>query len=147
MWQAHKAPIVTEYRIGTYIYNDRSLVTRETCTWNDCALTVLATVVSKPTEERVIIDAGSKVLTSDLIGLEHYGCVKENTNIVVSALSEEHGTLATLDGEPMQLNIGDRIQIIPNHCCVVSNMVDGITLFQHDKSTQIISIAARGCIT
>ena len=61
MWNATTAGIITEYRIGTYIYNDRSLAQRATCTWGECARHVPATVASIPTPDRAIIDAGSKV--------------------------------------------------------------------------------------
>ena len=69
MWEVEKIPVGTEYRIGTYIYNDRSLMERKVCSEQDCALTVLSSVVSTPTPERAVIDAGSKVLTTDLFGL------------------------------------------------------------------------------
>ena len=93
MWHAQDVPIATEYRIGTYIYNDRSLQARGVCTWKDCALSVLATVVSVPEDNRAVIDAGSKVLTSDLLGLEGHGYVVGRPDIVVQGLSEEHGVL------------------------------------------------------
>lgn len=73
MMTAGDAPVATEYRPGTYVYNDRSLVARGVCDWGNCALTVLATVVSVPSANRAIIDAGSKALTSDLLGLTGYG--------------------------------------------------------------------------
>jgi len=75
MWNIQEPNVFTEYRAGTYIYNDRSLIARGTCKEEDCAGTVLATVVSRPTRSRVIIDAGSKTLTSDLLGLDGYGYV------------------------------------------------------------------------
>jgi len=75
MMEAASAPVTTEYRPGTYVYNDRSLVMRGACGFEDCALTVLATVVSVPAANRAIIDAGSKTLTSDLFGLTGYGHV------------------------------------------------------------------------
>src|SRR5215216_1115075 len=56
-------PMLTEYRAGTYIYNDVMQVTAGAATWDDCALTVRATVVSHPTEDRAVLDAGSKVMT------------------------------------------------------------------------------------
>lgn len=146
MWRAHEAPIVTEYRVGTYIYNDRSLVMRETCKWDDCALTVLAAVVSTPTESRAIIDAGSKTLTSDLIGLEHHGIVSGHADLVVTALSEEHGIINSVTGKATGLSVGQRLQIIPNHCCVVSNMVDTVVLHKSGKPIKVEEVAARGCI-
>lgn len=78
MWSEEGLAPVTEYRVGTYIYNDRALVNYGTAMVDQCAMTVLATVVSRPTADRAIIDAGSKALTSDLIGLEGYGMVIEH---------------------------------------------------------------------
>lgn len=147
MWHAHEVPVVTEYRVGTYIYNDRSLVMRKTCNWQDCALTVLSTVISTPTDSRAIIDAGSKILTSDLIGLEHYGVVSDHPDLVVTALSEEHGIVSSISGSATKLSVGQQIRIIPNHCCVVSNMVDTILLHDGAKSLEKTRVAARGCVT
>jgi len=124
MWTAHEVPIVTEYRAGTYIYNDRSLVARGVCGWADCALAVHATVVSVPAENRAIVDAGSKTLTSDLLGLKGYGQVLGHDDIAVDQLSEEHGRLVS-EG-PIGLKVGDKVNIVPNHACVVSNMVDAV---------------------
>lgn len=145
MWSAHVAPAVTEYRVGTYIYNDRSLVEAGVCDWKDCALSVLATVVSTPTPERAIIDAGSKILTSDLLGLRGHGHVLDRADLSVRALSEEHGTVASADGAT-RLNVGDRVRIIPNHCCVVSNMVDRVTLHRGMAIEGERRVAARGCV-
>ena len=75
MWEVEKIPLGTEYRIGTYIYNDRSLIERGTCLKSDCGLTILATVISTPEPHRAVIDAGSKVLTSDLFGLKGHGYI------------------------------------------------------------------------
>jgi D-serine deaminase-like pyridoxal phosphate-dependent protein len=148
MWTAHQVPITTEYRIGTYIYNDRSLVANGVCTWDDCALTVLATVVSVPADNRAIIDAGSKALTSDLLGLEGYGYVLGHPDLMVKSLSEEHGTIVTAGETPIGLAVGDKIQIIPNHCCVVSNLMDTVTIYQSDENAAVEEdrVVARGCV-
>ena len=145
MWRAHEAPIVTEYRIGTYIYNDRSLVERGVCTWNDCALSVLVTVISTPDKNRAVIDAGSKMLTTDLFGLQGFGHVLGRPDLSIYGLSEEHGLLSS-ETETVNLNVGDRLQIIPNHCCVVSNMVDTVILHQNGENLQECPVAARGCV-
>lgn len=144
MMQAADAPVTTEYRPGTYIYNDRSLVARGACGWSDCALTVLATVVSVPAENRAIIDAGSKTLTSDLLGLSGYGHVLGRDDIVIDQLSEEHGRLVSTG--PINLKVGDRVQIVPNHACVVTNMVDWVTLVDGAKDGAV-SVRARGRLT
>ena len=145
MWRAHEAPIVTEYRIGTYIYNDRSLVNRGVCTWEDCALSVLVTVISTPDINRAVVDAGSKVLTTDPFGLKGFGHVLGRPDLNIHALSEEHGVLSS-DNEVIGLNVGDRLQIIPNHCCVVSNMVDSVIVHRSGEDLQEVKVAARGCV-
>ncbi|MFN3133421.1 D-TA family PLP-dependent enzyme [Roseibium sp.] len=141
MWQAEEVPVATEYRIGTYVYNDRSLVSRGVCDWGDCALTVLATVVSVPAADRAVIDAGTKVLTSDLLGLNGHGHVLGRPDITVDALSEEHGVLRA---ETIGLEVGDRIRIVPNHACVVSNMVDEVQLIRGEQGLGPLPVSARG---
>ncbi len=142
MWRAHHMPLATEYRIGTYIYNDRSLVTRGTCDWDDCALTVLATVVSAPSKTRAVIDAGSKVLTSDLLGLDGFGHVLGHPDLKIDQLSEEHGRITS--DQPTGLRVGDQLRIVPNHACVVSNMLDHVTLMRGDEIIGTEPVAARG---
>lgn len=142
MWRAHEAPVVSEYRTGTYVYNDRSLVERGVCGWADCALTVLATVVSVPEAGRAIIDAGTKVLTSDLLGLAGHGHVLGRPDIRIDQLSEEHGRLVS--DAPIGLAVGDRVRIVPNHCCVVSNMMDAVVGVRGDRVEGPLAIAARG---
>ena len=145
MAKAGDAPVTTEYRAGTYVYNDRSLVARGACDWDDCALTVLATVVSVPAANRAIIDAGSKALTSDLLGLQGYGHVLGRDDIRIDQLSEEHGRLVS-DG-PIGLKVGDRLRIVPNHACVVTNMVDQVYLAAGDAIAGAAPVVARGRIT
>lgn len=141
MWQAQDVPIATEYRIGTYVYNDRSLQDRGVCTWDDCALSVLVTVVSVPSNGRAVVDAGTKVLTSDLLGLDGHGYVLGRPDIKVAGLSEEHGVLTA---EAINLKVGDRLRIIPNHVCVVSNMLDEVQLIRGDQVLGPHAVAARG---
>lgn len=144
MWHAHQNPHVTDYRIGTYIYNDRSLVERGVCEWSDCALTVLATVVSTPTSHRAIIDAGSKVLTSDLLGLDGYGHVLGRPELKIDQLSEEHGRI--ISDIPHGLSVGERVRIVPNHCCVVSNMLEKISLVRGETFLNEERVTARGLV-
>lgn len=142
MMQAGVAPVATEYRPGTYAYNDRSLVARGACDWEDCALTVLATVVSVPSANRAIIDAGSKALTSDLLGLTGYGHVLGRPDIAIDQLSEEHGRL--ISAGPIRLAVGDKLRIVPNHACVVSNLFDAVHVLEAGKSVAIWPVVARG---
>lgn len=143
IWHMHEAGPATEYRPGTYIYMDRSQVAAGAATYEDCALTVLATVVSRPTENRVIIDAGSKALTSDLLGLEGYGYVVGYPAARVASLSEEHGTL-DFSGSPNKPAIGDTLRIIPNHCCPVTNLFDRVHLIRDGQLEETAPVAARG---
>jgi D-serine deaminase-like pyridoxal phosphate-dependent protein len=143
LWRAHQATAATEYRPGTYIYLDRYQVAKGVGTAEDCALTVLTTVVSRPTASRAIVDAGSKALSSDLLGMTGHGVVVEARAITVSGLSEEHGTLDTA-GDPGALSVGDRVRILPNHACVVSNLFDVVHLVSGDRVVDVVPVAARG---
>ncbi len=144
IWHMDEAArVATEYRPGTYIYMDRSQVAAGAATFDNCALTVLATVVSRPTENRAIIDAGSKALTSDLLGLEGYGYIVEYPDAKVTGLSEEHGTL-DVSACATKPDIGDTIRIIPNHCCPVTNLFDKVNLIRNGELVETVPVAARG---
>ena len=86
-------PMVTEHRAGTYVYNDVMMVHSGVATWDDCAMHVRATVVSVPTPDRAIVDAGSKVLTREQYYVKDFGRVVEYPDAVVANLSEEHGMI------------------------------------------------------
>jgi D-serine deaminase-like pyridoxal phosphate-dependent protein len=139
----------TEYRPGNYVYYDRTQVALGAATMEDCALTVLATVVSKPAPERVIFDSGSKTLTNDgargFTPAPGYGVVVGHDNLLIERLSEEHATVKVLNGSTT-LEPGDRVSIIPNHSCVVSNLVDQAWLVD-GAAAEALPIAARGRIT
>jgi len=142
MWKAHEVPLATEYRVGTYIYNDKSLIVSGACRIEDCALTILSTVISTPTPNRAVIDAGSKVLTSDLMGLKGHGLIVGYPDLTISQLSEEHGCITS--STPTSLRVGQRIQVIPNHACVVSNMVDHVVFIEDDQVLTQQQVVARG---
>ena len=139
----------TEYRPGNYVYFDRTQVALGAATIDDCALTVLATVVSKPAPHRVILDSGSKTLTNDaargFTDTPGFGTVIGHDNLLIERLSEEHATVKVLD-RSTTLEPGDRVRIIPNHSCVVSNLVDQAWLVDGD-AVEPMPIAARGRIT
>ncbi|MEP7241365.1 MAG: D-TA family PLP-dependent enzyme [Devosia sp.] len=134
---------VTERRPGTYIYFDRSQVEGGVASFADCALTVLATVVSRPTPTRIVIDAGSKALSSDLLGLTGYGVLMGQEAVAVAALSEEHGVIE-LPAPSASPAVGDLLRIIPNHACVVSNLYDSVHLLGPDGGVETVPVAARG---
>lgn len=146
LFSAHKVTSATEHRAGTYVYNDRAMARSGHCSLDDCAMHILATVVSRPTADRAILDAGSKALTSDLLGFSDYGMIIEYPDAVISGLSEEHGTvdLSKVDGRRPE--IGEKVRIIPNHTCVVSNLFDFMTFHRDGIVTRVEEVAARGLV-
>ena len=142
MWKVQDIPVATEYRIGTYIFNDRSLVEKEICSEDQVALTVLATVVSTPTKNRAIIDAGSKVLTTDLFEMKGHGRIVNFPDLRIVQLTEEHGTIVS--DQSTNLEIGQKIQIIPNHACVVTNMLDEVTVITEERNLENMQVIGRG---
>jgi D-serine deaminase-like pyridoxal phosphate-dependent protein len=150
-------PGISELRPGNYIYYDRMQVALGAAEWDDCALTVLARVVSRPDPRRIILDSGSKTLTNDLVrggALPGYGVVLQalddptpDDRFVIERLSEEHAVVRVLDGRTTTLVPGDLVRIVPNHACVVSNLMDEIWVVNGDEVADALRIAARGRIT
>jgi D-serine deaminase-like pyridoxal phosphate-dependent protein len=136
---------VTECRPGTYVYNDRSQVALGSCGPEDCAMTVLATVVSVPAPDRAVVDAGSKTLSSDPLRPcpDGHGIVL-GRQTRVARLSEEHGVLAVAPGEAF--DVGERVAILPNHACVVSNLHDRLAAVRGQRVEGYLTVAARGCV-
>jgi D-serine deaminase-like pyridoxal phosphate-dependent protein len=149
---------LTEVRPGNYIYFDRTQVSLGAGDWDDCALTVLARVVSKPSPERIILDSGSKTLTNDLargfVPAPGYGTVltaigglqRPDATLVIERLSEEHANVRVTSGSH-PLEPGDLVRIVPNHSCVVSNLVDAAWLVDGEEVQERLEISARGRIT
>ena len=145
-WHAHEIAGLTEIRVGTYIYHDRATVAAGTASLEECALHLHATVVSRPTEDRAVIDAGTKSLTSDLVAPtagSGYGLVIGYPDAVIERLSEEHGVidLSRCDRKP---GLGERVRIVPNHVCVVSNLHDEVVVSRAGRVVDTWRVAARG---
>jgi D-serine deaminase-like pyridoxal phosphate-dependent protein len=136
-------PMMTEHRAGTYVYNDMMMVAAGAATFEDCAMHVRTMVVSHPTADRVIVDAGSKVLTREQFGVEGFGRIVEYPGALVANLSEEHG-MVDFSGAKERPAVGEVISIVPNHCCVVSNMVDEVYGVRDGKVEVTWPVAARG---
>lgn len=133
----------TEHRPGTYIYNDRMQIAAGVATLEDCALMVYATVVSRAGPERGILDAGSKTLTSDTGGLDGYGLILDHPEAKIARFAEEHGFL-DLSACNERPKVGDVVRIVPNHVCVVVNMVDEVVMVRGEEIVGILPVAARG---
>ena len=137
--------MLTEHRAGTYIFNDVMDVASGTATWDQCAMRVRATVVSRPTATRAILDCGTKVLTSDQYTVKGYGHLMEYPEAAITNLSEEHG-IVDLSACAARPKIGEIVNVVPNHCCVVSNMVDEMYGVRGDRVEAVWPVAARGMV-
>jgi D-serine deaminase-like pyridoxal phosphate-dependent protein len=143
MWSAAElAPTVTEYRVGTYVYHDRMTVAAGAARLDDVALTVLATVVSRPTADRAIVDAGSKALAYDPGPAPGHGLILEAQESSIAMVTEEHGHVTLADRD--RLELGQRVRIVPNHVCVVSNLFDEVQVTRSGRIVDSWPVAARG---
>lgn len=136
---------VTEIRPGAYVFGDAIQVSTGVITEQECAMTVLATVVSTPRPGTVIVDAGSKTITSDVNPHKPgHGYLKGNPDVYLEKLSEEHGVVRVPEG--VQFQIGDRLEFVPNHCCTVTNLHNELVGVRDGHVIQMISVDARGCV-
>ncbi len=134
---------VTECRPGNYVYHDASQVSLGTCRLEDCAMTVLATVVSVPAAGRAVLDCGSKTLSSDPLRPRpagHGWLLGRKSRI--DRLSEEHAVVGAEPGETFR--VGEKVRVLPNHACVVSNLHDRIVLARGGRVEGEWAVAARG---
>lgn len=137
-WRAHEAPVLEEYRPGSYIYNDRALLRAGACGLADCALHVLATVTGLPAPGRADIDAGSDLLGADAFGLDGHGLVRDHPEAAIASLSPDRGHL-DCRRVPGGLAVGDRLRIVPNRAAVAGTLAPQVHLMQGDA---IIAIQA-----
>lgn len=147
VWEGYAG--IREIRPGNYIFLDAIQVALGVAELKECALTILATVTSRPEADRAVIDAGSKVFALDKGAhgtelIKGFGVVPEK-NVTIERLSEEHGILSI---DPQEsLDIGERIRIIPNHACPVINLADTAYGIRNGKVEKEFVIAARGKVT
>lgn len=136
---------ITEVRAGNYVFFDASGVGMGLAGEKNCALRVIATVISTPLPGRATIDAGTKSLTSDKAhGREGFGIVVGHPEVQIAALNEEHGFLR-FDPAAAPFKIGDRIEIIPNHSCVIPNLHHRVAGVRRGRRVEWIQVDARGC--
>jgi D-serine deaminase-like pyridoxal phosphate-dependent protein len=136
----------TEMRPGTYVFNDRTTAAIGACDWNDCAYSVLATVVSTAVPDQIVVDSGSKALNREnLRGTDGggFGALLDDPEIVVKAMSEEHGLL-DCTGRDVRPRVGDRVRIVPNHVCISVNLHAHLWVVQGDVIVDRYEVVARG---
>lgn len=146
MFRTHEIRDVTEMRPGTYVYNDRTTAAIGACAWEDCAVTVLATVVSTAVPGQAVIDTGTKALGREPVrGAEGegFGQLVEHPEVVVERMSEEHGVLdlSKSDWKPV---VGERVRVVPNHVCIVVHLNDVAYGVRNGAIETTWPIAARG---
>ena len=145
LWRSHEVPGVTEIRPGTYVFNDRQTVDTGACTWDDCAVTVLATVVSTAIPGQAVIDAGTKALGREPMSdaAQGFGQLLDRPDVVVTRLSEEHGIL-DLGSSSWRPAVGDVVRVVPNHVCVAVHLQDVMFGIRAGRLERSWPIAARG---
>jgi D-serine deaminase-like pyridoxal phosphate-dependent protein len=147
MWNTHELYGVTEFRPGTYVYNDRTTAAIGACDWDDCAFTVLATVVSTAVPNQAVIDAGTKALGREPMrgtdSADGFGCVLGRPDVIVKGMSEEHGIL-DLSSTDWQPRVGEKVRVIPNHVCIVVHLNDIIAGIRGDAVETTWPVTARG---
>ena len=137
---------VNEVRPGTYIFNDRNTVGVSAAALDDCALSVLVTVVSTGVPGRAVIDGGSKTFSSDRYQAEDgngFGLVKDDHAAQIERLSEEHGHMNIAHSD-RRYRVGDRLSVIPNHVCTTVNMHDEIYGIRGGQVEVVWRVEGRG---
>ncbi|MBI4277456.1 MAG: D-TA family PLP-dependent enzyme [Armatimonadetes bacterium] len=147
-FQTHEVPEITELRAGTYLYNDRNCMARKAATVEQCAMRIIATVASRPHPDRAILDAGSKTLSNDPVepaAGKGFGLILEYPEAVIEKQSEEHGHV-DLSACARKPKVGERVTIIPNHTCQVTNLHDEVVGVRKGRVEVVWPVLARGKI-
>ena len=135
---------ITEMRPGTYVFQDNTIFRFGWHGPEDCALRILATVTSRPAPDRAILDAGSKVLTTEPSKWKPgFGHIVEYPEATIENLSEEHGWVRLL-GSMQGMQIGEKVEIIPNHVCPTVNLTDELYLIRNGEVADTWPVIARG---
>ncbi|MDQ6759594.1 MAG: alanine racemase [Acidobacteriota bacterium] len=146
LWNSHQIAGLNEIRPGTYIFNDRNTFLSQACTMQDCAASILTTVVSTAKKGQIIIDGGSKTFSSDrpAAGSEvSFGHVVEAPDAVFGKMNEEHG-FVDIRRANHDFSVGDRLRVIPNHICVAMNLHETVYGVRGDAVEQAWKVEGRG---
>jgi D-serine deaminase-like pyridoxal phosphate-dependent protein len=136
---------LTEVRPGTYVYNDRTTYQIGACDWDDCALTLLATVVSTAVPGQAVIDAGAKALGREPAARleDGFAALIDRPEVTVQRMSEEHGVLDLRDTDWRPV-VGEQVRLVPNHCCIVVHLHEVIYGVRRDRIETSWPVSARG---
>jgi D-serine deaminase-like pyridoxal phosphate-dependent protein len=146
LYHSHELPGLNEIRPGTYVYNDWNTVASGAATQEECAATLMVTVVSTARPGQIIIDGGSKTFSSDrLAGSAEvtFGHIVEAPQAVFHKMNEEHGYVDVTQCD-RKFEIGERLRIIPNHICVAVNLHERIYGIRNEELEEVWEVAGRG---
>jgi D-serine deaminase-like pyridoxal phosphate-dependent protein len=140
--RSHEIPGLTEVRPGTLIFNDRTTAEIGACAWDECAYSVLSTVVSTAVPGQAVIDAGAKALAREELRppARGYGALLDRPEVLVSGLSEEHGILDPGD-TAFAPRIGERVRVVPNHVCVSVNLQERLYGIRGGEVVEVLEVA------
>ena len=134
----------TEIRPGNYVFYDATQVALELVPRERCALSVLGTVVARPSSTRLILDCGSKALAAERLTARTvgFGFVIGHEKLVVERLYEEHAIVTSLD--PIEIPIGSRLRVVPNHSCATVNLHERMLIVEGEDVVDVWPVDARG---
>jgi len=145
-YQSHRVANLTEIRPGTYVFNDMNCVHGGSATIDDCAARIIATVVSIAVPGQVVLDSGSKTLTSDRCGPapdSGHGHIMEFPAAKIVKLSEEHAQVDVTACE-RHPKLGQRVTVIPNHICPCVNLQDRVWWQEPGDIPRAVEVEGRG---
>jgi D-serine deaminase-like pyridoxal phosphate-dependent protein len=146
LFHSHEIHGLTEIRPGTYVFNDVNTMRSGACALEDCAATILATVVSTARSGQMIIDGGSKTFSSDRLANAAevtFGHLVEAPGTRFHKMNEEHGFIDLAHAETA-FQVGDRVRVIPNHICVAVNLHEKVYGVRGDTVEEVWPVDARG---
>ena len=141
MWHSHEVAGMNEIRPGTYIFNDRNVVLSGACTLENCAATIIATVVSTSVPGQFVIDGGSKTFSSDRAIVDGFGLFLDAPDALFEKMNEEHGYVKHAGH---QRKVGERVRVLPNHICVAVNLHERIYGVRGDQVVESWTVDGRG---
>lgn len=146
LFHSHEVAGLTEIRPGTYVYNDLNTVRSGACGLEDCAASILLTVVSTAHPGQMIIDGGSKTFSSDRLANSSentFGYLVEAPGAVLHKMNEEHGFVDLTKAEK-SFAVGDRVHMIPNHICVAVNLHERVYGVRNGQVEEVWTVEGRG---
>ena len=146
LFRSHQLGPLNEIRPGTYVYEDLNTVESGACSLEDCAASVLTTVVSAARPGHIVIDGGSKTFSSDRPASERastFGLVVEAPGCAFHKMNEEHGFL-DVSAAGRQFAVGERLRIVPNHVCVAMNLHERVYGVRGGRVETTWNVEARG---